>query len=125
MNLLQKVRRKFSTPARHQSSDHAREKYIRRERYIITDLILETLPARERFIILEGGAANSFRDPRWRAGKPAGASYSQRAMSGHSTENNELARPLGCRYRLGLDSDAHRHKRLVLGGVPMRVEICL
>ncbi len=47
------------------SSDPIRERYTRREGYIITDLITEYLPADERFTILDGGAREALSDPRW------------------------------------------------------------
>ena len=53
-------------PAAPAEVDETRQKYTRRERFIITDLISESLPPGERFLILDGGAREAFADPRWR-----------------------------------------------------------
>jgi FkbM family methyltransferase len=102
VNLLRKartLRSKFSALKRaDQASDPVREKYIRRERYIITDLISETLPARERLIILEGGAADSFRDPRWQA-----FDNSRKRLYGFEPNQAECARLNEEAKSLGLD----------------------
>jgi hypothetical protein len=79
--------------------DPVREKYIRRERYLITDMISELLPDRERFIILEGGAADSFRDPRWQAFDPSRKRlYGFEPNETECTQMNEKARSLGLDY---------------------------
>jgi FkbM family methyltransferase len=41
--------------------------YIRRERFMMTDLVSERLPETERFTILDGGAREALSDPRWQA----------------------------------------------------------
>ena len=38
--------------------DPVREKYIRRERYLITDMIAQFLSPEKKFTILEGGASD-------------------------------------------------------------------
>ena len=116
MNLLQKarvLRNKFSTLKRaDNASDPIREKYIRRERYIITDLISEILPARERFIILEGGAADSFRDPRWQAfDNTRKRLYGFEPNQAECTRMNEEAKSLSLDYQffpVGLWSETTR-----------------
>jgi FkbM family methyltransferase len=45
--------------------DPVRERYIRREGYIISDLVAAALPTDERFVILDGGAREALSDPRW------------------------------------------------------------
>jgi FkbM family methyltransferase len=49
----------------------ADERYIRREGFIITDLVCGAIPPEDRFTILDGGAREALSDPRWRA-LPAG-----------------------------------------------------
>ena len=76
MKLLESVRALFGKihrraaaqiPAAQPEIDPIREKYIRRERYLITDMVATLLPARVKFVILEGGASDSFSDTRWQA----------------------------------------------------------
>lgn len=43
------------------------ERYNRRERFIIADLVSAVLPPDERFTILDGGAREALADPRWQA----------------------------------------------------------
>lgn len=47
-----------------------RLRYIRRERFIMTDLITAWLPTGQQFHILDGGARSAFDDPRWNAFDP-------------------------------------------------------
>ena len=42
-------------------------RYLRRERFLVCDAVADLLPPNEPYTILEGGAADSFRDPRWQA----------------------------------------------------------
>lgn len=46
--------------------DPLRERYIRRQGYIISDLVAAALPIDERFVILDGGAREALSDPRWK-----------------------------------------------------------
>jgi FkbM family methyltransferase len=46
--------------------DTTRERYLRREGFIIADLVMAALAPEDRFVILDGGAREAFADPRWR-----------------------------------------------------------
>lgn len=61
---------KPAAPPIQQEDDTIRMRYLRRERFLVCDAVAELLPANEPFTILEGGAGDSFRDPRWQAFDP-------------------------------------------------------
>jgi FkbM family methyltransferase len=96
----------------HGAADPMREKYIRRERYIITDLISEMLPVGEQFIILEGGASESFRDVRWQAfDKSRKRLYGFEPDQAECNRMNEEAKSRGLDYQffpIGLWSESAR-----------------
>ena len=99
MQTVRALRSRLSTPASPpEPADPVREKYIKRERYIITDLISEILADSERFVILEGGAADSFRDPRWQALDPP-----RKRLYGFEPDEAECARMNETAKSLGLD----------------------
>lgn len=82
------------------ATDPVREKYIRRERYLITDMLAAFLPASDKFVILEGGASDSFRDPRWQAFDPARKRlYGFEPSESECTQMNEKARSLGLDFQ--------------------------
>jgi len=45
-------------------------RYWRREGFILSDLVQDALPAHDRLVVLDVGAREAFRDPRWRGFSP-------------------------------------------------------
>ena len=76
-----------------------RLRYIRRERFIITDLIAAWLTASQQFHILDGGARSAFDDPRWNAFDPGRVRlYGFEVDEKECTDLNRLARERGLDY---------------------------
>jgi FkbM family methyltransferase len=107
MKLLESVRALFGKihrraaaqiPAAQPEIDPIREKYIRRERYLITDMVATLLPARVKFVILEGGASDSFSDTRWQA-----FDGHRKRLYGFEPNESECAQLNERAHSLGLD----------------------
>lgn len=60
----------MEAPLRH-PSEFSAETYVGRQRFILTDLVALSLPAEERIVVLDGGAREAFRDPRWKSIHPS------------------------------------------------------
>lgn len=52
-------------PAFASVDDPTRLRYVQRKRFILTDLVMETLAPSDPFVIIDGGASSAFDDPRW------------------------------------------------------------
>jgi hypothetical protein len=63
---LMKSKKKKSCLPNISAREEERQKYVRREKFIMTDLICDYLPKEERFTILDGGAREATEDLRWR-----------------------------------------------------------
>lgn len=86
-----------------------KQRYIRREKFIIVDLVQKVLPPETRFVILDGGAREALNDPRWGVFDPWRVTlYGFEVDPAECETLNRLAREKGLDYRyfpVGLWSD--------------------
>lgn len=79
--------------------DAQRRPYVRRERFILTDLISAQLTERDRFRIIDGGARDALDDPRWRAFDPAHVTlHGFEVDAANCAELNRVANEAGLDY---------------------------